>query len=45
MAYKTIIAFVEKLKRNDCVAGILEYTGRSFDDMTDGGDYGGELSW
>ena len=37
--FKTIAQFIDTLKNNDKIIGILEYGGRSHSDMTPGGDY------
>ena len=37
--FKDIKKFIDFLKQNDNIVGIVEYGGRSYDDMTKGGDY------
>ena len=37
--FESIAQFIDTLKRNDKVIGILEYGGRKYDDMAAGGDY------
>ncbi len=37
--YASIESFIRHMKQNDNVIGIVEYGGRSYTDMSDGGDY------
>jgi len=38
-SFKTIESFLEHLKKNDNILGIVEYGGRTYNDMSIGGDY------
>ena len=37
--FESIEQFIESLKQNNDIVGILEYGGRHYDDMAKGGDY------
>lgn len=38
-SFENIESFIESLKKNEKIVGILEYGGRTYTDMSDGGDY------